>query len=116
MDAPKGGCDSQGKPMLEQVCCQDLETCGGPMLELSDPEGLHPIEGIRAGTVCEYLQPVGRTQTGEVHGLSVEGPHAEAREECEEESMAERTRDELTASPISIHIALLAGEEVEKPG
>lgn len=41
-------------------------------------------------------------------------PHAEAGEECEEEIMAEKTRDKLTACPISIHTALLAGEEVEK--
>ncbi|GAB0209911.1 hypothetical protein GRJ2_003456800 [Grus japonensis] len=37
-----------------------------PTLEQSIPEGLHPVEEIRA--VHEELQPVGRTQIGEIHG------------------------------------------------
>ena len=44
-DAPKDGCDSMGKPALEQYV----------------PEGLQPTEGTHAGAVCEELQPVGRT-------------------------------------------------------
>ncbi|PKU47688.1 ubx domain-containing protein 4 [Limosa lapponica baueri] len=55
-------------PVLEHVCWQDLWLRGGRMLEQSVPEGLHPLEGIHAGVVCEELQPVGRTHVGEVCG------------------------------------------------
>ena len=47
-------------------------------MKQSNPEGLHPVEGTHPGTVCEELQPVGRTHVGEVHGglSAVEGtPH-----------------------------------------
>ncbi|GAB0181827.1 zinc finger and BTB domain-containing protein 5 [Grus japonensis] len=105
VDVPKGGCDPVGsphwskllagpvtlwreEPTLEQVCWQDLWPRGGPMLEQSAPEGLHPMEGTHTGAVHEELQPMGRTDVGEVHGgLSpVEGPHAGAGAECEESS------------------------------
>ena len=43
------------EPMLEQVCWQDLRPCGGLMLEQSVLEGLHPMEGTHAGTVCKEL-------------------------------------------------------------
>ena len=44
------------------------------MLEQSVPEGLHPVERIHTGAVCEELQPVGRTHVGEVReGLSPVG-------------------------------------------
>lgn len=32
------------EPMLELVYWQDLRTCGGPTLEQSSPDGLHPME------------------------------------------------------------------------
>ncbi|GAB0188269.1 EH domain-containing protein 4 [Grus japonensis] len=41
--------------MLEQVCWQDLWPHGGPTLEQSGPEGLHPMEGTHTGAVCEGL-------------------------------------------------------------
>ncbi|GAB0179705.1 zinc finger and BTB domain-containing protein 5 [Grus japonensis] len=85
VDAPKGGCDPVGSPRWsrllagpvdpwteeptpEQVCWQDLGPHGGPTLEQSAPEGLHPVEGTHTGAVREKLQPVGRTHVGEVHG------------------------------------------------
>lgn len=41
------------------------------MLEQSAPGRLHPMEGAHVGTVCEELQPMGRTQVREVcEGLS----------------------------------------------
>ncbi|GAB0191968.1 EH domain-containing protein 4 [Grus japonensis] len=85
VETPEGGCDPMGspcwskllvgpvapwreEPMPEQVCWQDLSPRGGPTLEQSVPEGLHPVEGTYAGAVREELQPVGRTHVGEVHG------------------------------------------------
>jgi len=68
---------------------QDLWTHGGPTLEPSVPEGLHPMEGTHAGAICEEVQPVGRTHVGAVHGgLSPVGgtPHW-SRAECEESSL-----------------------------
>jgi len=53
--------------MLEQDCWQDLGPRGGPTLEHSVAEELHPVGRTHAGTVHEELQPVGRT-LGEVHG------------------------------------------------
>ncbi|KAK4808546.1 hypothetical protein QYF61_009849 [Mycteria americana] len=38
----------------------------GPTLEWSGPEGLHAMERMHAGGVCEELQPMGRTHIGEV--------------------------------------------------
>jgi len=46
-------------PMMEQVFWQDLWPRGGPMVEQSVPEGLHPMEGTDTGAVIEELQPVG---------------------------------------------------------
>ena len=44
---------------------------GGPMLEQSVPEGLHPVERTHAGASCVELEPMGRTHVGEVcEGLS----------------------------------------------
>ena len=34
---------------------------GGPTLEQSIPEGLHPMEKTHVGEVCEGLSPVGGT-------------------------------------------------------
>ncbi|KAK4830792.1 hypothetical protein QYF61_013625, partial [Mycteria americana] len=55
------------EPTLEKVFWQDLWPCGGPTLEQSVPEGLHPVERTRAGTVLEELQPTGRTCAGVAH-------------------------------------------------
>ncbi|GAB0205574.1 zinc finger and BTB domain-containing protein 5 [Grus japonensis] len=85
VEAPEGGCDPVGSPRWskllagpvapwreeptpEQVCWQDLGPHGGPMLEQSVPEGLHPVGETHAGAVGEELQPVGRTHVGEVGG------------------------------------------------
>jgi len=38
--------------------------CGGPTLELSIPEGLHPMERTCAGTVLEEQQSMRRTYFG----------------------------------------------------
>ncbi|KAJ7419650.1 protein pxr1-like [Pitangus sulphuratus] len=46
------------EPMLEQVCWQDLWSCGGPTLEQSVPEGQQCVEGTHARAVHEELQPV----------------------------------------------------------
>jgi len=48
--------------------CQDLWTHGGPTLEQSVPEALHPMEGTCARAVGEELQPMGRTHIVEVCG------------------------------------------------
>ncbi|GAB0181795.1 EH domain-containing protein 4 [Grus japonensis] len=85
VETPEGGCDPMGsqhwskllttplapwreEPTLEQVCWQDFWPHGGPMLEQSVPEGLHPMGETHAGAVHEELQPMGRTHIGEVHG------------------------------------------------
>jgi len=52
------------EPTLEQVCWQDLRTCGGPTLEHSLLEVLNPVERTHA----EELQPMGRTHVGGVCG------------------------------------------------
>ena len=80
---PVGSCDSMESPCKnslltgtvdhgeettqKQVFCQDLWHQGGPILEQSISEGVHPVERIRAGAVYEELQHMGRTHTGEVH-------------------------------------------------
>ncbi|KAK4810960.1 hypothetical protein QYF61_014432 [Mycteria americana] len=74
VDAPKGGCDPveslcwsrllaepvnprREETMLEQGCWQDLWPHGGPTLEQSIPEGLHPMERAHAGAVHGRLSP-----------------------------------------------------------
>ena len=69
-DVSEGGCDpvdrlhwsrlltgpvtvQREEPTLEQVCWQGSH--GGPTLEQSVPEGLHPVEGTHAGAVDEKL-------------------------------------------------------------
>jgi len=71
-DVPEGGCGPveiprwsrllaelvdpwREKPVLEQVCWQDLWPHGGPTLEQSVPDGLHSVEGTHAGAVHEEL-------------------------------------------------------------
>jgi len=41
------------KPMLKQICWQNLRPHGGPTMEQPAAEGLHPIEGTHTGVVCE---------------------------------------------------------------
>lgn len=38
-----------------------LAACGGTMLKVPLPDGLHLLETIRAEAVVEELQPVGKT-------------------------------------------------------
>ena len=56
------------QPMLEQVSWQGLWSHGGPTLEQSVPEGLHPMERTHSEAAHEELQPMGRTHVGVVHG------------------------------------------------
>ena len=39
---------------------------GGPTLDNSFPERLHPMERAHAGAACEELHPVGKTHAGAV--------------------------------------------------
>ena len=43
------------------------DSAGGPMLEQSVPEGLHPMDRTHTGAVHEELQLFGRTYVGEIH-------------------------------------------------
>lgn len=53
--------------MMEKICWQDLRPCRETMLEQPFPEEMHLVVGICARAVCEELQPVGRTNIGEVY-------------------------------------------------
>ncbi|KAJ7416059.1 hypothetical protein BTVI_36392 [Pitangus sulphuratus] len=57
------------KPMLEQICWQDLWPHGGPRLEQSVPEGPHHVEMTHSEAVHREMQPVGKIHVGEVHGV-----------------------------------------------
>ena len=82
------------------------------MLELSDPEGLHPVERTYAGAVCEEQQRVGKTHIGafcrELYPIGF--PCWSRAKECEEEGQAERKCDGLTTAPIPHASAPLRGE------
>ncbi|PKU30658.1 ubx domain-containing protein 4 [Limosa lapponica baueri] len=67
VDAPEGGCDPVGSPCWSRFLAGPA-ACGGPTLEHSVPEGLHPMEMTHTGTVCEELQHMGRTFVGGVCG------------------------------------------------
>ena len=61
------------EPLQEHIFWQDLWHHGGPTLEQSSTEGLHPTEGTHTRAVHEKLHSVGRTDVGEAHeGLSHE--------------------------------------------
>lgn len=64
-------------------------THGGPALEQSVPERLHPMGRAHAQTVPEGLYPVGRA-------------HAGAEGKCEKEGAAERNCCGLTMTPIPL--------------
>jgi len=94
-----------------------LVTPWGPTLEQPVPEGLHPMEGIHAGTVREELQPMGRTHIGEVCGelspvrgtFTLEQGQSVRSPPPEEEGAAETKCDELTITPIPCPPALFGG-------
>ena len=66
-------------------CLAGPVASGGPTLEQSVPEGLHPMERTHTGAFPEGLYPVGRAYTG-------------TEEKCEKEGAIERNQWALTVS------------------
>ncbi|KAM9590860.1 uncharacterized protein ACIBXB_005909 [Morphnus guianensis] len=116
VDVPEGGCDAMEIPHWSRFLAGPVTPWIGPTLELSIPEGLHPVERTHAGAVRGELQPVeGPTLEKFVEDcLPWEGPHAGAGGEFEEEGVEETTCDELTAIPVPPSTCATQGEEVEK--
>lgn len=70
-------------------------------MEQPAPEGLHPREGSAwqfRKNCCLWEEPILEKSWGDC--LLWKGPHAGAGQEREEEGAAERTPDELSATPI----------------
>ncbi|RMC19424.1 hypothetical protein DUI87_04035 [Hirundo rustica rustica] len=68
IDLPEDAATPWQKPMKSWQVLWPFEVYGGPTLEQAIPEGLHSMEWTHMGTVQKVLQPVGRTQVGEVPG------------------------------------------------
>jgi len=112
------------EPMLEQVSWQGWWPHGGPTLEQSVPEGLHPVGRTHVGVVREELHPVGRAhmEKSVENCLPWEGPHTGTGAECEESSpWGERSgRDNVWSTDHNLHspspCTTWGGEEVGNSG
>ncbi|GAB0208471.1 EH domain-containing protein 4 [Grus japonensis] len=88
VEAPEGGCDPMGNPCWSKLLAGPVtpwreETTAGLLAGLVTPMGdprwsslflkdctpwKGQVERTHAETICEELQPMGRTHVGEVHG------------------------------------------------
>ncbi|KAM9590901.1 uncharacterized protein ACIBXB_005936 isoform 1-T2 [Morphnus guianensis] len=90
VEAPEDGCDSMGKPVLEQFVTEDQPAERTHARE--DREELQPAERTHVGEVCEGLSPVGGTPRWSRGRVRSPSP--------EEEGAAETMCGELTPTPI----------------